>query len=189
MRKQYVTTALLFATISIAVISFQSCTKTAQALKYNLKMKTGSVHFIIPASTFTVGNNMYGPVSNSYNVDSFIKAQTGTLLGIDNISSVKVASCTLTLDDPDTTSKNFGNFESCYAEFYSDKYPSPFQVSDMNIPDADTRSINMSVDTSAELKSYIGTQYTYTLYGKLRRPAPKDMHCTLQYSFNIVVQG
>jgi hypothetical protein len=189
MTKRKITPVLAYAVLFAAVAGFQSCSKVADKLKFNLKMQTGSVHFIIPASNNTGGNIMYGPVTNSYNVDSFIKAQTATSLGISNITSVKIASCVLTVDDPDSTNKNLGNFESAYSDFYSDVYTTPFRVSINNIPDVNTTSINIPVDTSAELKSYIGTKFTYSLNAKQRRAVPKDMHCTVSYAFNLVIQG
>ncbi len=188
MRKKIITSTLAIAVI-IAVISVsQSCTKVANKLHFNLKMKTGSVNITIPATVNMIGSNSFGPVTNTYNVDSFIKAQTGTLLGIDNITSVKIASVVIVDNDP-TPANNFQNFQSGYLEFYSDKFTVPYQVNIANIKDTFTTSINVPVDTSAELKSYIGTQFNYTVHGTLRRATTADMHCTIQYAFNIVIEG
>jgi len=188
MTKRFSTSSLALTIIFASIVSLQSCTKVAKSLDFHLKMQTGSINIIVPATNYTTGTATFGPTTAYYNVDSFIKAQTGTLLGIDNVTSVKVVSVTLTINDA-TTANNLANLQSCFAEFSSDKDTNPFQVNLPNIPDVTASTISIPVDTSAELKSYIGTTFTYSLSAKLRRPTTADMHCTIQYAFNVEVQG
>ena len=188
MRKINLTSAIAIAVIITSISVLQSCNKVADALRFDLKLHTGSVNIVIPASGVTAGTSTFGPTTVSYNVDSFIQAQTGTLLGVKNISSAKLASVTLTINDA-TPANNLANLQSVYAQFSSNTYPTPFVVSVPNIPDVYASSINIPVDTSAELKSYLGNQFIYSLTGQLRRATTQDMHCTVEYAFNIVVKG
>ncbi len=178
------TLSVLFATVSM----FQSCTKVANNLHFNLKMQTGSLNMDIPPTTFVNGLITYGPTTSYYNVDSFIKAQTGTLLGVDNIKSVKIVSVRLNILNP-STANNVQNLESCYAKFSSDKYTTPYQVDMPFIPDTYATYIDMPVDTTAELKSYLGTNFTYSVSAKMRRPVTETLHCNVEYAFNVEVQG
>lgn len=181
-------TALVLAMSVASVSTFQSCTKVAEKLHFNLKMQTRSVNFTIPASSFTAGNTTVGPVTSSYNVDSFIKAQTGDVLGIKNIKSVKIASAKMNINNA-TAANNFQNLESVYASFTSDTYNEPFIVSADKIPDSYAASMDIPVNTEAELKSYIGTQFSYILNTKLRKATTEPLYCTIVYTYNVEVEG
>ena len=142
----------------------------------------------IPATPLTAGTATFGPATNTYNVDSFIKAQTGTLLGVENITSVKITSCELIINNA-TTTNNLQNFRSCSASFSSNTNATPYQINIPNINDVYATSINLPVDTTAELKSYLGNQFNYSVSGELRRATTIPLNCTLQFTFSVVVQG
>jgi hypothetical protein len=178
---------LLALTVVISLSgTLQSCNKALQNLHFNLGMQTQTVTIKIPPSA--AGDVYIGPVVSPYNVDSFIKAQTGQQLGISNISSVKVASCILTLDNP-TTASNFGNFESCSALFSSNTNSTPYTMSITNNPAAYATTLSLPVDANAELKSYIGDVFTYNVEGKLRTATTDTLSCTMKITYNLVVQG
>jgi hypothetical protein len=75
--------------------------------------------------------------------------------------------------------------------FYTNGDNSPFGVSIPNNPDTYAETLTLPVDTTAELKGYLtnGSQFTYTMGGKLRRPTSAPIHCTATFSFNVHVQG
>lgn len=174
--------------IAIAVTALQSCTKVGKNLYFKLPMQTGSVSLTIPPTPMTVGTATFGPATNSYNVDSFIKAQTGTLLGVQNITSVKIVSCVLTVNNPDAAN-NLQNFQSGYADFSSNTNSTPYRINIPSIPDVFSTSINLPVDTSAELSSYLGNEFNYSVGGNMRRATTIPLNCTLQFTFNVIVQG
>ena len=176
-----------FIIAAFALIStLQSCTKALQGLKFNLGLQTQSVSLTVPVSPS--GTYSIGPLTTTYNLDSFIKAQTASTLGISNISSVKMVSVIITINNPDS-SNNFANFQSVNASFFSNSYSTPYAISITNNPNSYSNSLSLPVNSTDELKSYFGTQYTYNITGSLRSPVTKPLNCTLQYSFNLIVQG
>ena len=170
-------------------MTFQSCTKIANQLQYNLDMHSGSVTVMIPPSSNTSTESTIGAGMNNINVDSFVKAHTAGLLGAANILSVKLTSCTMTLDKGNTAN-SFANLQSCNASFSSNAEVSPYKVSIASNPDVYSTSISLPVDTTTELKGYmLGSQYNYSLGGRLRRATTDSMKCTINFQFRLRVQG
>ena len=188
MKKQHLMPALFIAVILGGILSLQSCGKLANLLNFKLNMQTDSVNVTIPVTTGVNGEITVGPAVTIYNVDSFIHAQTGNQLGISNITSVKIQAVTFTLSNPDSLN-NFQDFSSVSANFSSNTNPNPYTVSIPNNPDVYAATLSVPVDTSVELKTYLGTQFSYTLIGKLRRSTTKPLNCTITFKFNVAVQG
>jgi hypothetical protein len=172
-----------------AVFAMQSCGKIASKLHYDLPLQTGSVEVTIPPTSDTTNQLLVGSGVNHYNIDSFIKANTGNVLGINNITSVKVTSVTLTLTANASTTNNFANFKSAYASFFTDTKTTPYEVSIPNNPDTYADMLSLPV-TNDELKDYLkGSTYNYTVGGKLRRPITDSVKCKVEFKFNVTVNG
>ena len=180
----------LVVTTTIALVSMlQSCTKIGNALQYDLALQSGSVTVAIPPMANAGSSASVDAGSNTINIDSFIKAHTAGLLGVANIQSVKLTSCTVTVQNGNAAN-NFANFESCNAAFSSNAEVIPYQISIADNPDAFATSLTMPVDTTTELKSYlVGNQFNYSVGGKLRRSTTDTLNCTIQFQFNIRVKG
>jgi len=181
-------TLLSLTAIVVAVFSLQSCTKIGSLLQYDIPMQSGSVTITIPPTSNTSAA-FNGTGSNSVNIDSVIKANTAGMLGINNITSVKLTGATMTLQNADANN-NFANFQSCFASFTSNSDGAPYQVSVANNSDLYATSITLPVDTTAELKNYMaGSNFTYTAGGQLRTPTTESLTCTITFTFNIHVKG
>src|SRR5271156_1441866 len=189
MIKKYLSGSITIA-VTFALLSLQSCGKLASSLVFNnLKLQPGSVTFTIPP-TPSLDSTILGSATNSYNVDSFIKANTASTLGISNITSVKLSSCVITITSGADSTNNFANFSSCVASFYSNNNTTPYSISIPSNPDAYSTTLTMPVDTTAELKSYLsGNTFNYSVSGKLRRATTQTLTCTISYSFTMNVQG
>ena len=172
-----------------AVLAFNSCTKLAKNLQYDLDMQTASVDITIPPYADT-SITVAGSQTTNYNIDSFIKANTGNVLGVSNISSAKLKTCVLTLHGA-TQTLNFANFKSCSGSLYSASNLDPYTVTIANNPDVYSTSLDLPVDPDKELKGYLANsnQFTYSLGGKLRRPTTDSIHCTATFTFKVHVQG
>jgi hypothetical protein len=151
-------------------------------------MQTESVNVTIPATTGVNGTVTVGPATNTFNVDSFIRSQTGNQLGSANITSVKLSSVVFTLNNANALN-NFQNFSSCSASFSSNTNPAPYTVSIASNPDAFSNTLTLPIDTTAELKSYLGNQFNYTVSGQLRRGTTIPLDCTVSFTFSVKVQG
>ena len=181
--------SLAIATILASVLLLQSCTKMGNLLQYNLALQSGSVTVAIPPMSNTGSMASVDAGSNTINIDSFIKAHTAGLLGVANIQSVKLTSCTITVQNG-SSANNFANFESCSASFSSNAEITPYQVNISDNPDVYSTSLTMPVDTTTELKNYlVGNQFNYSVGGKLRRSTTDTLNCTIQFQFNVRVQG
>ena len=180
----------LFALLAIVatVATLQSCSKIASLLQYDVPVQSGTITISIPPSADTVGSTA-GTAMNTLNVDSIIKANTGNALGVNNITSVKLTSVTLTLLNS-SAANNFANFKSCYGSVSSNSNTTPYTVNVANNPDVTSSSLSLPVDSTAELKSYLtGTTYTYGLGGVLRRATTDTLTCTIVFQFKAHVQG
>ena len=179
----------LLAASCMAMLSMNSCNKLAANLSYDLNMQTASVNFTIPPCSNT-SIALSGTETNYYNIDSFIKANTLGTMGVSNISSVKITSCSIALNNA-TSANNFANFSTCTGGFYTDGDNTPYSVTIANNPDVYSAVLNLPVDTSAELKGYLSNSkiFTYTLSGALRRPTTDSVHCTATFYFKIHVKG
>ena len=174
--------------ITCLFVTLQSCTKLGQLLSFNLSMQTESVTITIPVTTDTTDALNIGPVTNSFNVDSFVKVNTASQLGAANIKSVKISSVVLVLDNADAAN-NFRDFSSFNASFYSNTEAMPYTISIPSNPDVYASTLTLPIDTTAELKSYLGNQFTYSVSGKLRHPVTKPVTCTVTFTFSVSVQG
>ncbi len=187
MKKHSLLSILVLAMSVFVISSLQSCTKLGKNLHFNLPMQTGTATITFPASGSTTGQINFGTTTVGYNVDSFIMASTANQLNSSNISSVKIVGMKLTLTNPNIEN-NFANLQSVNAAFTSNSNQTPYIVSLGNIPDTYTTTIDLPVD-STELKSYLGSQFTYTINAVLRRATTIPLNCTVSYQFSVVVQG
>ncbi len=181
--------SLKMAVVLLGIAGLSACSKITNNLRYNLNLQTATVNFTIPPSSST-DFTLYGTQTNYYNIDSFIKANTLNAFGVSNISSAKMTSCTISLLDPNNAA-NFANFKSCTGSFYSDGNTTPYEVTISDNPDVYAETLNIPVDTNAELKGYLvnSTRFTYGLSGKLRRGTDDSLHCIATFTFKVRVQG
>jgi hypothetical protein len=187
-------TLILIAAAAVfgAFFTMQSCSKSndvTQKLHYDIPLHTGAFEVVIPPTDDTSSSHILNSGTTYINIDSFVKANTKNVLGVNNITSVKITAVKLTLLDG-TTTNNFANFQSCSASFYSNANTNPYSVSIPNNPDATVYTLDLPIDPNAELKSYMtGNAFTYSVGGKLRRPVTQPVKCKIEFGFNIVVNG
>ena len=180
----------LIAVLAVfGTILTQSCSDSVKKLHYDIPYNSGDVVVtILPTNNTTdLTTIMADPIR--FNVDSFIKVKTGNVLGLKNITSVKLLSVKLTLLDG-SDANNFANFESCSASFYSNLNPGPYTVSIPKNPDVPAYTLDLPIDPDAELKSYMqGNLFYYAIGGKLRRSVTASVKCKIEFTYNIVVNS
>ncbi|NDC41703.1 MAG: hypothetical protein EBZ77_09165, partial [Chitinophagia bacterium] len=116
MKKQSLSLVGAFFT-AITLFCFTGCSKVTELLNKSLEMRTTTVDFVIPP-TFDTTIAVTGMQTNTYNVDSFIKASTAGALGVANISSAKIKACTIHINNA-TPEINFQNFKSFVGSFHT----------------------------------------------------------------------
>ncbi len=171
-----------------AIITVSSCTKLVNLLNTRLSMQTQSVNVTVPVIPDTSGMITVGPAYSRFDVDSFIKAQTASQFGAANIESVKLHSVVFTLNNADMAN-NFQNFKSVSASFYSNTNSTPYVVSIPNNPNTFASSLSLPVDTTVNLKAYIGNQFYYTISGEARHGTTKELDGTITFTFDLDVKA
>ncbi len=189
MKRNYLLATGVLAITFGAIAMFQSCGKIAGLLNFNLNMQTESVNVTIPVTNDTSGIITVGPSVSYFNVDSFIKSQTGNQFGAANIASLKLRSVVFTLNNADLTTNNFSSFQSVAASFSSNTNSTPYNVNIANNPDVFSSTLNVPIDTTIDLKTYIGNQYNYSVTGRLRHGTTKPLDCTVTFTFSVNVKG
>ena len=189
MKKNFFSLQSTLVVACFTMLSMNSCMKLTKGIQYDLNMQTASMDLVIPPYTDT-NISVTGSQTNYYNIDSFIKARTGGMMGLANITRAKLESCVLVLNNS-TQAENFANFRSCIGTFYTNSNTTPYVVNIASNPDVFADTLTLPVDTSADLTTYVnnGTQFTYSLGGRLRRATHDTLHCTATFKFNLHVQG
>ena len=180
-------------TVLFAVIfSFgtQSCTKLGNNLHFTLKLQPPALSITIPPIPVVDSTNaIRGSTPYYFNVDSFIKAGTGNLLSINNITNVKITACNFNFTNA-TTPNNWANFQNVNIAFHSDANTSDFLINSGTIPDIFQSTLALPVDTTADLSSYFkGNNFNYSIGGKMRRITTDTLKCNIQLSFSVTVNG
>ena len=190
---RYLTTSA-FAIIFLCALS--SCSKTSSILNRTFSFSTPAQTFAIPPvpNAVAYGSGIMPTVSGSfkYDLDSAIKAASNNALSINNLGSLKLASCVITETNNTTVadSSNFSSFQSITISFTSVSNSTPYQLT-VNQPDVFATSMTLApLDTNAEMKSYLqGSNFNYAVDGKMRRGTKDTMKCNAVFTFTVKVQG
>ena len=189
MKKNVIFIAFL-GVMAAATLGIQSCSKVASLLSYNLALQTVDVVLHVPPVADTLDHTAFATAAVAFNVDSFIKANTGNTLSASNISSAKVVKCQLAIQNP-TTDDNFADFSKFDFAFSSDNVTAGTVIATVtDNPDSYADTYTMPVDSTKELSGYLhGTQFIYTLGGKLRRSTTDTVNVLVHLQLNVKVHG
>ena len=166
-------------------VGISSCEQLKSKLFQSFIAKSVDVEFTIPMVTSTFTRLDIGTVTNNLNLDSIIKAETDNAFSINDIKSVKVETCELTLLNPDQNN-NFANFEEGWVSMYSDVNPTPIEINTGTNPDVYSDKWILPRIDNVELKGYLtGTVLNYAIAAKARRVTTKDLNCRLTVHFKV----
>jgi len=175
-------------------IMYSSCTKVQSLVKAATISWSGvNVTFEVPVVTDVSATTAIGTGSFTYNLDSMIKAQTANQLGLANIDEFMLSSCVLTIDPADVdAANNFANFESADATLSTNINSTPATIGSVtNNPDTYAETLNIPVDKTTNLKSFISplgnTTFNYIVHAKGRRVTTKVLHVTAEIGYTIHV--
>ncbi|HEX6429619.1 MAG TPA: hypothetical protein VF008_18130 [Niastella sp.] len=168
------------------VVCISSCNKIKGLVKVNVPMQSADISFTIPAQP-SAGTYTLAQFSTSLNVDSLIKAENSSL-GINNIKSVKITACAITLQNADTLN-HFGVLSTCKAELSTNNNSTLATLAELSSNrDTATSYLNLPVNSSLELKNYFsGTSFYYKISGTTRRPITKDLQAKATIKFDVQV--
>lgn len=175
----------LFTPLSIVCFlvfaALTSCNKLKDLIKVNVPLQTAEISFTIEPQT--AGTKSLAGFQVNINIDSILKAENSKL-GMDNIKSVKVKSCTIVAQNA-SDENNFGNLSACEASLAADSGPYVKFAEITSNPETFSSSLNIPV-SDVELKDYFYTNVLkYQLSGTVRKATTATLHCTATVKFDI----
>lgn len=182
---------LYIALITCVGIMYSSCSKIdalirAQAIPFTAT----DLSFDAPVTTNITTNTSIGSGTFTYNLDSLIKSETSNQLGLANLDTFMLTSCTLTITNPDSAN-NFANFESVNASFSTTANTTLATLGSVtDNPDTYAATLNLPV-SAVNLKSYVApsgsTTFNYSVMGQARRATTKALNVSMHVTYNIHV--
>jgi len=150
---------------------------------FNIPYYAGSAGLPVPA-----GEQSIGSLTQSFNLDSIVKAKTNGQFGAGDVSSVKIKQMVLNMPNADDQN-NFSNFESARFTFASNASQNTpeVEVGSFTFPTTNSSTVTYtSPDNAPELRPYLnGNQMTYNVYGKLRRYPTKALTVSVKVTMKI----
>ena len=183
----------LSATILLFGLALNSCSKVAQQIAQSIGWTGIDVTISVPPST-TVDTGSYATVGTgtfTYNLDSFVKANTGGTLGLKNVDQFKFKSCTLTILNPDAAN-NFANFKQAKASFYTSNNTVPTLLGEItDNPNTYASTLTLPVNTTTNLRPYLPTTgpvtIMYDISGALRAVRTVTLQVQVHIEYDIHV--
>lgn len=173
----------VFAVFS-SVLLFSSCSKIMEALFAAFAADGANFVFEVPAFSLTDTTLTLSVQSVYFNLDSTVKSVTNNKYSINDVSNVNPDELSLKINNPDSNN-NFSNFESGSVMLLSNSNSTPisFTFTKANVY---SDSISVPLDKNLNLKTYLqGTNFTYTLSGKLRKATTKTLEIKTNMKFKI----
>jgi hypothetical protein len=185
--------SVLLVVLMVAAIA--SCKKIVNAVFPGVDVDVPEVIFTVPAPPplppgFPVptSEQSIGSLSQSFNLDSAVKAKTNGEFGASDVTSVKIKQIVFNMSNADEQN-NFSNFESArftLASNTSQNLPE-IEVAALTFPQTYTSLVTYNaLDNAPELRSYLnGSKLTYNVYGKLRRYTTKALSISVKVTMKV----
>lgn len=189
--KKLIGSVFLVVFITAGIVS---CKKIINSIFPGVDVDIPEVTFTVPAPPplppgFPVPTNeqSIGSLSQSFNLDSAVKAKTAGQFGAGDVTSVKISKIVINMANADDKN-NFSNFESARFTLASNNGGQEIDVASFNpFPQTFTPSVTYTApDDAPELRSYLnGNKLTYNVYGKLRRYTTKALSISVKVTLKV----
>ncbi|MDB5248908.1 MAG: hypothetical protein JWQ40_3302 [Segetibacter sp.] len=138
-------------------------------------------YYPLPPGTPVPASAIETNTTESFNLDSIIKANTAGAFGAGDVNSVKIKRIVLTILEPDQNN-NLSNFESLNMSISSNSNSTRVPLASFIFQDVYTPTRTYEPGSEApELKSYLaGTQLTYHSSTKIRRYTTKPLKLSIK---------
>jgi len=171
--------------IMILVAASISCKKIIRNIFKGIDADVPEFSVTIPAIPIVLPIAIPIPLSQPFNLDSTVKANTGGVFGANDVTSVKVKQIVFNLSDADSLN-NLSNFESVRVTFASDVKPDTVTVASIVFPETYASTTTYTPVNSPELKPYLtGSMLYYTIFGKIRRVTTKPLHLSIKVTLRV----
>ena len=176
----------LLLTIIIAGLTMQSCDKLKDKFFPGFEIQPSDLQISIPVIASTTSQSAIASFTTYFNMDSIIKAETLNAFTINNVKSITVQELNLSFTNSDNAN-NFGNFEELSVSFHSNANTTATIIANAPvIQDAIQNDLALSPLATNNIRGYMnGSQLTYTITGKARRPTTKPLTCMMHLRFKM----
>lgn len=165
-----------------------SCNKgTVNTSEQKVAVTHQNISFQIPINNFTGDNDSITSFYHKMNMDSFVKSFGS--YDTSHIRSVKLTSCFITFNNGDSNN-NVRNFHSQNIGITSGSNSRIYRIATFtDIVDTNKYDIQIPSYFDPNLASYFkDDSVRYRLYGNFRRPTTKDLECTANLSFDLILK-
>lgn len=151
---------------------------------------TFNIPYVIvpPGTPVPADERSFGSLTQSFNLDSTVRAKTNGEFGAGDVTSVKIKQIVMNMPNADEQN-NFSNFESARFTFASNASQNTpeLEVGSFTFPQTNTSTITyIAPDNAPELRAYLnGNKLTYNIYGKLRRFTTKALTVGVKVTMKI----
>lgn len=191
MRKNLLLSALAIGFCSLALTScdLDKSKTTATPWTKEITWTGADVTIEVPAVSDLAAHAVMGTGSFTYDLDSFLRKQTGDFVGLANIDEMRFSSCKITVNNPDATN-NLQNFEMAQASFNSNANATLVTFCQINDnPNNYATELNLPITNTENMKSYFPSSgpvtINYNLGGKLRNATTKTLSLTAHIEYKI----
>ncbi|MCW3113689.1 MAG: hypothetical protein JWR18_2085 [Segetibacter sp.] len=190
--KKLIGSVLLIALLAAAVTG---CKKIINSIFPGVDVDVPEVIFTIPAppplppgTPVPSGEQSLGSLTQSFNLDSAVKAKTNGQFGAGDVTSVKIKQIVFNMPNADQQN-NFSNFESARFTFASNASQNTpeVEVASLTFPQTNTSTVTYTAPENApELRPYLnGNSLTYNVYGRLRRFTTKALSISVKVTMKV----
>ncbi|WP_018612633.1 hypothetical protein [Segetibacter koreensis] len=172
--------------VTILFCGLSGCKKIIRNLFEGIDADVPKFSVTLPAIPYAPPNEVsLGSLSQKFNLDSAVRANTNNVYGANDVSSVKVKEIVFSLANPDDQN-NISNFESARFTFSSNTKTDTVTIASVKFPDTYSATYTYVPDNNPELKPYLnGSVLTYNAFGKIRRVTTKPVTMNLQVTLRV----
>ena len=180
--KKFCATSILAAIVLFSI----SCKKALESFFPGLDVKVPDMQVTIPAIPIAPNDEFaLGSFTTHFNLDSAIRANTSNVFTINSVSSMKVKEMVATISNGNVNN-NLSNFESGRILVSSNANANEAALASFLFPVTETYSYAADTNNSPDILGYYkGTEITYRLFGKLRKPTTTQLNLTISTTITV----
>lgn len=179
---------ILFFALIVSVLSggVTGCKKIVKKVFQGIDTEIPEFTVTLPPIPYVFpGEAPIGTLTQPFNLDSTVKANTNGVFGADDVSSVKIKQIVFTLPTADQEN-NGANFESARITFASNSKADTVTVAAISFPDTFASTSTYVSVNSPELKPYLnGSELYYNIFGKMRRITTKNLPLKINVTLRV----
>ena len=163
-----------------------SCKKVVKAVFKGLDLDAPSITVEIPRIFFVPPDEFgFATLTQPFNLDSVVRANTAGAFGASDVSSVKVKQMFFSISNADSEN-NLSNLESARVAFSSNTNPNPVDIANITFPKNNESSFTYIPENPIELRPFLnGNELRYKVFGKARKMTSKPMTLTVRVTLRV----